>query len=228
MKLVCLLVLVVMLHTAPVHYVRDALAGVPIHEARIDLMDPAIRVTVVMAKGESFASMCQRTAPMVAVDGDFFDTQTLLPCGDIVLGGKVLYDGCVGPAIIIPAKGSPQIVSQAEYDRLDKATLKFGMQTGPTLVRCGHVALAVAKEGFHIARYAIRVALGLTSKHELVLVVTEVPVSLTKLAEIMVRAGCDSAVCLDGGSSSALFAAGKIKVSPGRRLVSLLAVFPKD
>jgi exopolysaccharide biosynthesis protein len=222
MKLVCLLVLVVMLHTAPVHYVRDALAGVPIHEARIDLMDPPIRVTVVMAKGESFSSMCQRTHPLVAIDGDFFDTVTLRPCGDIVIDGKYVYDGCIGPAFIIPQKGPPQILLQGEYDRLDKSTLKLGMQTGPTLVRNGRMALNVAKEGFHIARYAIRVALGLTSKHELVLVVTEVPVSLTKLAEIMVRAGCDSAVCLDGGSSSALFVAGKIKVSPGRRLVSIL------
>ena len=173
--------------------------------------------------------MCRRLAPLVALDGDFFDTSTLLPCGDIVIESKYVYDGCIGPAFIIPKDGSPaRIVCQNDYDQLDKRTLRLGMQTGPTLVRNGKIALNLRSEGFHISGCATRMALGLTADHKLVIVAINAPVSFAKLATTMLVAGCTSAVCLDGGSSSALFAEGKIRVSPGRKLVSLLVVFSKN
>lgn len=231
MQLLCSL-LVVMLMTAstgPTQYKQDALAGVPIHRLTVDLSSPDIYVTAKVAIGhsEGFVAMCQRLHPIAAVNGGFFDTATRKPCGDIVVDGKILYDGCIGPALIIPKGGSPaRIVSQSEYAKLDKTTLQLGLQTGPTLVKHGQVALNMKAEGFHIARYATRVALGLTSDRKLILIVTEVPVCFGKLAEIMVRAGCDSAVCLDGGSSSALYADGKVKAAPGRKLVSILIVLP--
>lgn len=213
----------------PTHYKRDALAGVPIHRLTVDLNSSDIYVTAKVAVGhsEDFAAMCQRLQPIAAVNGGFFDTVTLRPCGDIVVDGRMLYDGCIGPAFIIPKDGSTaRIVSQADYAKLDKTTLQLGIQIGPTLVKQGNVALNLKAEGFfHVARYAIRVALGLTSDHKLILITTEVPVSLGKLAEIMGRV-CVSAACLDGGTSAAIYAAGKVKAAPGRKLVSLLVILP--
>ena len=72
----------------------------------------------------------------------------MLPCGDVVVDGRYVYDGCTGPAFVIPKKGFPQILSQSDYDKLDKPTLKLGMQTGPTLVKHGKAALNLKGEGF--------------------------------------------------------------------------------
>jgi uncharacterized protein YigE (DUF2233 family) len=122
----------------------------------------------------------------------------------------------------------PKIVSQAEYCKIPKFTLKLGMQTGPTLVRHGKIALNVTAEGFHISKYACRTAIGLTADNKLVMVATNVSITLERLADIMLKFDCTDAVVLDGGSSTGIYYDGKVRVRPVRIMVSILAVFPKS
>jgi exopolysaccharide biosynthesis protein len=80
----------------------------PIHRVALDLT--SLDVTVCLAKGghgESFGSMVKRLKPVAAITGDFYNPMTLKSVGDIVVDGKILYDGCIGPALVISKNGSP-------------------------------------------------------------------------------------------------------------------------
>jgi len=229
MKLLCLLVLMAM--SAPISFLHGTVAGVPVHQVEIDLTSQNLYVTVCLSKGhgESFDSMTKRLSPLAAITGGFYDTKTFKPIGDIVIDGKIIHDGCIGPAFIVSAlDNSVQIVSQEEYRTIPKNTLRLGIQTGPTLVKDGKIALDPGAEGFHIARSAQRTAIGLTADGKLILIATDVPIYLYKLADVMLKAGCISAVTLDGGGSTGIYYDGKVKVHPARLMVSLLVILPKN
>jgi exopolysaccharide biosynthesis protein len=217
---------------SPTHYLHCNIAGVPVHQVMVNLASKDLRVTVCIAKrgigyGETFDAMTARLAPVAAITGGFYDTRTLKPIGDIVLDSKVIHDGCIGPVLLILKNGIAQIVSQAEYNKIPRSTIRVGVQTGPTLVKGGKILCTPAAEGFHhIAQTAIRTAVGITDHNKLIMLATGVPTTLKKLAEVMLEVGCTSAVALDGGSSTALYADGEVKVRPIRVMTSILVILP--
>ena len=77
------------------HAIRDwetSAYNVPIKVITVDLNDPTIRVSGLLARNgigsaEPFTRMIRRTQPDVAVTGTFFSLDNLHPVGDIVLNG---------------------------------------------------------------------------------------------------------------------------------------------
>jgi hypothetical protein len=109
---------------------------------------------------------------------------------------------------------------------------------GPRLVRNGQVAVSGEAERFQrslIADRHPRTALGYTASGEVVLVVVDgrSPISrgvtLAELARIMARMGCQDAINLDGGGSSAMVLAGNLINRPSdgtpRPIANALALF---
>lgn len=109
---------------------------------------------------------------------------------------------------------------------------------GPRLVRNGQVAVAGEAERFQrslIADRHPRTALGYTSTGEVVLVVVDGRsavsrgVTLSELARIMVQMGCQDAINLDGGGSSAMVLGGNLINRPSdgvpRPIANALALF---
>jgi exopolysaccharide biosynthesis protein len=219
--------------SSPIQYIHGTFAGVPIHHVMVNPASNSLLVTVCLAKGgvghgEKFDSMVERIRPLAAISGDFYDTKTYKPVGDIVIDGKVVYDGCIGPALIIP-KGSKtlRIISQEEYKKTPKSTLQLGMQLGPTLIRDGKEL--INPEGFkHIAKTASRTAIGITEHGKLVLVATDVPICLGKMEDVMEKLDCTDAAILDGGSSTGIYADGRVMLRPARPMTSLLVVLDKN
>jgi exopolysaccharide biosynthesis protein len=180
---------------------------------------------------ETFASIARRTKPIAAITGGFYDTRSNTPVGDILIDSRLIYDGCVGPVLVVSKKtGITQIVSQAQYNTVDKKVLSFAVQTGPTLVKGGQVSINLKAEGFgcYIVKPARRTAIGLTPAKKLIVVATKSSMSLHQLAAVMIRAGCRSAVSLDGGSSTGLYYKDKMQITPQRGMVCIIVVVRKD
>lgn len=233
MKLLFLLLLVLATLSAatanPVSYSRGSIAGATVHHVVIDPTQVDITLGLPqdgIGHSESFSSITKRTKPLAAITGGFFDTKTLFPIGDVVLDGKILYDGYVGPAFVVLQDGTPQIISEEDYKQMPKFGLRCAIQTGPTLVKDGKQSIHLSTEGFtsYLLQPAIRTAIGLTAEHKLVMVAVTSVVSLDKLSEIMIQLGCVQAVALDGGASTGLYCDEEMKVHPGRQMVMVLMV----
>ena len=67
-------------------------------------------------------------------------------------------------------------------------------------------------------------ALGVTPSNRLLLVSVRTPVTFSRLASIMKLLGAVDAVCLDGGTSSAMYYRGQILRHPGRMLTNVIEV----
>ncbi len=224
------------------------IAGAYAHVITVNLNDPGLTIDICTADGgvgrcESFAAMVRRRAPLAAVTGTYFDTRTFLPVGTIITGGRAVYRGAVGTAVCFlrtdatkPAMqgaGPAQARNTVEFvdckigDRTAWAGVNCGLRTGPRLLEDGRCVLDPAREGFRsqgLFGKRTRMALGLTRHNKLLLVAVRTPVTFGKLAGIMKSLGASDAVCLDGGTSSAMYYRGKIVCSPGRVLTNLIEV----
>jgi len=217
----------------PTSYTRSNVASVTVHQVVID--PTQVDITIGLPKdgighSESFSSITKRTKPLAAITGGFFDTKTLFPIGDVVLDGKILYDGYIGPAFVVLQDGTPQIVSEEDYKQIPKFGLRCAIQTGPTLVKDGKQSIHLSAEGFtsYLLQPALRTAIGLTADHKLVMVAVTSVASLDKLSEIMIQLGCVQAVALDGGASTGLCYDYTMKVHPGRAMAMVILVLPKS
>ena len=217
MKLLCLF-LVLAFACPSAQYFRQG----PLHRITIDLNRTSVTVCVAKNGGESFSAMCAREKPLAAITGNFYDPETLQLVGELVIDGKVVDVSCdhVGPALVIFKDGQARIVSHDEYGKINKHTLRLGMQAGPRLVCHGKVAIDLA--GFHIAPSATRTAIGLTADHKLIMIAVNSSISFTRLANAMLASGCVDALTLDGGSSTGICYKGKVLIHPSRIMVSIL------
>jgi exopolysaccharide biosynthesis protein len=180
---------------------------------------------------ESFGSMVRRFRPRVAIDGTYFDLRSNEPVGALVMENRLIYDGLCSGVLLVTEQGDVRI----EY-RTGTFGRSFGwpqeirtaVGAGPTLLQKGRVALRPYDEGFgdpSLFAVARRSAVGVTSGGKLLLVTVETPITLNKLANIMLRIGAVDAMALDGGSSSALYSNGEFISKPSRALTNLILVY---
>ncbi|MBQ7088692.1 MAG: phosphodiester glycosidase family protein [Clostridia bacterium] len=144
--------------------------------------------------------------PVVATNGDGFNTTTGEPAGLLVMNGKVWKgidsDGFFG----ILKDGSAIIGTKAEYDALSDEVVEGigGFGSGKFLVWDGELASG-ATDGTRASRTAI----GIKADGSVVMMVLDgrqepfsCGGSLREIAQIMLEAGCVRAVNLDGGGST--------------------------
>lgn len=219
--------------TANVGYRIEFVGAVGCHVIQVNLNSPWVKVTPITALGfpggaESMTSICRRHQPTGAVTGTFFSKSTLLPVGDIVRDGRLIYFGGMGSALAITPANEVAFQDVAWGRHQDWEPFETVLACGPRLLRAQAVALAPAHQGFsdpHVLGRAPRTAVGLTAQNKLLMVVTRQSISLYELAKLMRRLGCIDAINLDGGASTGMYYRGKVIVSPKRKLVNLLAVY---
>lgn len=212
---------------------RRWVQGAALHVITADLADPRIRIDIGLpAKGlshsESFANMIRRRGPLAAVTGTYFDTRSLLPVGTIVIGGKTVHVNYIGTTVCFLGSNLVRFVPTGKGESCDLSGTICGLRTGPRLLASGHYVLNPAREGFrHPGLFGrhVRVAMGVTGHNKLLLVAVHTPVTFARLASIMKALGAQDAVCLDGGSSSAMYYRGRLIRRPGRALTNIIEVY---
>ncbi|NCO42435.1 MAG: hypothetical protein COZ06_33920 [Armatimonadetes bacterium CG_4_10_14_3_um_filter_66_18] len=206
--------------------------GVPLHLITVNLNDRRIKISSQLAAGfpggdEPFASMVKRSGAVAAVTGTYFSTISRLPVGDVVIDGSLRYFGGFGTAVAL-TPGNEVTFKRVPFGRhVDWREHETVISSGPRLVHQGQVAVNARAEGFfdpHVLTRAWRVAVGLTPARKLLLVAVTRKLTLTELAKLMRRLGCQEAINMDGGSSTAMYYRGRILTAPSRRLVNLLTV----
>ena len=218
---------------ANVAYRVEFVNGFGCHIVQVNLGSPMVKVTPIVSLrfpggAEPMMQMCGRERPVAAITGTFFSKTTLLPVGDIVMDGRLVYFGGMGSAIAITGDNRVAIERLPWGRTQDWSPFESVMACGPLLLEAGVVALAPRHERFqdpHVLGRASRTAVGLTAANKLLMVVTREQVSLWELAGIMRGLGCIDAINLDGGSSTGMYYRGSAIVSPARSLVNMLAVY---
>jgi hypothetical protein len=205
------------------------------HTVTVNLADPEVKVSVALpcrgrGYSESFKSMVKRTRPSAAITGTFFDTRTLIPTGDIALFGTLVHSGCIGSALCICADNKADIVPLGTGRKTRWTGYETVLCAGPTLVANGKVGIGLKHEGFRgsLMGGSRRTAVGITKSGKLLLVCVNRPISLYDLAKLMIKLNVRRAVCLDGGSSSALYFQGCYYAMPGRTLTNCLVIYSRE
>ncbi len=208
-------------------------AGVPLKVIKVDLNDPAVKITGQFTKfgaghAEPFGQMVRRVQPTVAVTGTFFCNRTLIPVGDIVIDGRLANFGGLGTAMCVTQDNTVEFIKPERYHHQDWSRFDFVLCCGPRLITNGVAYVEPKSEGFrdkHMLNRNGRVAVGVTKDNQMVFVATRKPVYLSKLAKAMRALGVMNAINLDGGSSIGVHYKGKTLIQPSRRLTNLILVF---
>jgi exopolysaccharide biosynthesis protein len=216
------------------------IGGVGVNIVWVDTSQPNVRCVVGLPSGadpvrgyfprDDFAHIIARYRPRAAINGTYFHLGNGQPTGSLMRHGAFLYDGRWGTTITTDRQGRVRFHyrSGTHGHNLDWRGVYNAITTGPTLVRDGRVWLHPKAEGFRDRRVlgkARRSAIGLTWSSKLVLVTVHTPVTLDKLANIMLRFSCKAAANLDGGASSGLYCQGQFVTRPARRLSNVILVY---
>jgi hypothetical protein len=213
---------------------RTTAAGVPVIVLTVDLGDPRVKVTGVVAQHgcgsqEAFASMVHRTHPTAAVTGTFFGVSSRIPVGDIVINGMLAHHGGVGTGLCITPDNQCEFVQPPHrYAPMDWSRYDFVCCCGPRLVTNGSAAVHPGAEGFHdrhLLNGAARLAVGMTENNKLLFVATRAPIQLGHMAKVMRKLGCMDAINLDAGSSLGVYHGGKMLATPHRQLTNLILIY---
>ncbi len=208
--------------------------GVNVFVITANLKDPEVKVVPVLAwnrvgRAETYQQMIRRTQPTAAITGTFFSPRSLLPTGDIVVGGQTIYLGGVGAALVINSNNEVQLVPRKKYHHKDWSLYETVLSAGPRLVWNGQIWLDPYAEGFRDRRMinsrTTRLGIGFTADNRLKLVAAKGRVSLRRLAHIMLKLGCINAINVDQGGSAAFYYRGWTIVRPSRRLTNLLVIY---
>jgi hypothetical protein len=233
----CVTLLVVLISSV---FASDSIAlqhrrvqGAWLYVITTDLNDPRIRIDIGLpARGlyhsEGFLNMIKRRGPVAAVTGTYFDTRSLLPVGTIIVGGKAIHVNHIGTTVCFAGSTRVTFIGTAKGESCELSGVDCGLRTGPRLLAGGHYVLNPRREGFrHPGLFGNhrRVAMGVTAHNKLLLVAINTPVTFAKTAGIMKSLGAVDAVCLDGGTSSAMYYKGKLVCRPGRALTNIVEVY---
>lgn len=217
-----------------VYYCKGPVLNVGCHVIEADLEDPEVRVGVMLARGgigasERFGQMVARTRPAAAITGTFFGKKNLLPTGDLVINGRPVFRGFIGTAVAITGGNIVSFITTQYKDQsIDWSLYDTVIRGGPRLVESGAIAVATRSEGFRSLSPSARrqrTAIGLTDDNRLLIVAVRKPITLWELAKMMRALGAYHAVALDGGSSTALYFAGRYVARPARSLTNVLMIY---
>ena len=141
--------------------------------------------------------------------------------------GKKVHESCIGNTVCFLGTNHIVFIDTAKGEDHDVTGTCCGVRTGPRLLNGGDYALNPRREGFRqpgLSGPHTRMALGVTDHRKLLLVSVATPVTFAETAHIMKKLGCVDAVCLDGGSSSAMYYRGSLVRRPGRALTNIIEV----
>jgi hypothetical protein len=221
----------------PIRSQLRVIGGKTIHVVRVNLDSDSVLVQPMLARGgvgcsESLASMANRGAKVV-LTGAFFDTRSLTPMGDIVIGKKLVHFGGRGAALCLRRvrDGEGWVAGIRANDGINRHTdwgkSEVVLAGGIHLLSEGEVVADPRKVGFSplLENPDPRAGVGILPNGHLILAATKAPVSLTEWARIFKALGAVEALNYDGGSSTGLYLDGKALVAPGRKLTNALAVY---
>jgi exopolysaccharide biosynthesis protein len=206
--------------------------GVRIRTVEIDLADPRVHFGIELARGfphgsESFQSMVARARPTIAIDGAYFSKTDFAPVGDIVVHGRLVYQGLMGTAMAI-SRDNVVTIRRVIPDRtVDWTGYETVLACGPALVLNRRIDVDPVGERFgdpHVMGSARRMGIALLDERRLAIVETDDPVTFVEWARLMYDYGATDAYNLDAGASLALYARGRMLIAPGRRLTNILTV----
>ena len=124
----------------------------------------------------------------------------------------------------------PYAVQGAVDDPLEAEGLVTAVNGAPRLVTDGQADLT-QDEGFRPGQFnagtARRTAVGVRGDGKVLLVGTPAA-SVQQMRELMLALGCEDAMCLDGGASTALYFQGQTVLAPGRALAATLQIFLEE
>lgn len=236
---ICILITVLALpgscFASSVAYSKVKVGRTVAHVVTIDLNDPEVKVTVALARGgpgrqETFKSIVGRTRPAAAITGTFFDTKSLMPTGDIAVHGTVVHSGVIGSAVWIGPDNKARIIGLKEGRKAGWKGCETVLCAGPRLVKDGRIQIMLRPEGFRasLSTPARRTGVGITRTGKLLLVAVNRRASLHDIARVLLNQGACDALCLDGGSSTALYQCGAYVAMPQRCLTNCLVVYTKS
>ena len=216
-----------------IRFWQTGAAGVPIKVISVDLNDPNIKVSAVMARhgsgtAEPFRQMIARANPNVAVTGTFFSLDNLQPIGDIVIDGSLVHFGGMGTALCITPSNHAEMVTCTWGRHHDWSPYDFVVACGPRLLRGGQIVLDPHAERFrdkHMLAPNSRIAVGITRGNTLFFAMTHEPIYLGRLARVMRSLGAVEAMNLDAGTSTGFYYNGATLAQPGRKLTNMIVVY---
>jgi hypothetical protein len=216
-----------------IRFWQTGAAGVPVKIISVDLNDPNVKVSAVMAArgngtSEPFRQMISRTNPNVAVTGTFFSLNDLQPVGDIVIDGSLVHFGGMGTALCITPSNQATMVTCRWGRHHDWSPYDFVVACGPRLLRHGQIVLDPRAERFrdkHMLAPNSRIAVGITRGNTLFFVMTHSPIYLGRLARVMQSLGAEDAMNLDAGTSTGFYYNGATLAKPGRKLTNMIVVY---
>ena len=216
-----------------IRFWQTGAVGVPVKVISVDLNDPNIKVSAVMARhgngtAEPFRQMIDRANPNVAVTGTFFSLNDLQPVGDIVIDGSLIHFGGMGTALCITPGNHAEMVTCTWGRHHDWSPYDFVVACGPRLLRGGRVVLDPRAERFHDKHMLApnsRIAVGITHGNTLFFAMTHAPISLGRLARVMGALGAAEAMNLDAGTSTGFYYNGATLAKPGRKLTNMIVVY---
>lgn len=216
-----------------IHFWQTAAAGVPVKVISVNLNDPNVKVSAVMARhgngtAEPFRQMIDRAQPNVAVTGTFFSLDDLQPVGDIVIDGSLVHFGGMGTALCITPGNHADMVTCEWGRHHDWSPYDFVVACGPRLLNRGRVVLDPRSERFHDKHMLApnsRIAVGITPGNTLFFVMTHEPIYLGRLARVMQSLGAAEAMNLDAGTSTGFYYNGATLARPGRKLTNMIVVY---
>ncbi|HEU4976660.1 MAG TPA: phosphodiester glycosidase family protein [Baekduia sp.] len=231
---------------------RDG-ARTTLYVARYDLRRTAVRV-VRLPQPRPLEAFCRDQGFEEALVGGFYERPGLVPLGELRTGGiarrHVPFAAPFG-AIRACLHVDGPAVAIARRDDLPAAPAGDLLQAGPLLVH-GGAPVAGDAEGFSAGAHQFdsditagrypRAAIGLTRRGELLAVACdgraddEAGLTMAELAEAMAALGATQAMNLDGGGSTSLICAGRLRNQPreshgvvlaGGRAVATAVVFQR-
>ncbi len=160
----------------------------------------------VAAMAKNYADV-ENFTPVVAINGDGFNTTTGKPGGLLVMEGVEWHPVDGDGFFAILKDGTAMIGTKAEYETY-KDQIQEGIGAfGATLVKDGEIS--INKSSSYYTSRASRTAIGITASGEVVMMVLDgrqepfsCGGSMEEIAQIMYEAGCVHAVNLDGGGST--------------------------
>ncbi len=213
---------------------RTTSAGTPVMVVSVDMSDPNVKVSGIVAQGgcgssERFNDMVSRSHPTAAVTGTFFSPGSNIPIGDIVVDGRLAHRGGVGTALCVTQDNQCDFVQPPyRYCRMDWSQYDFVCTSGPRLLHNSAPYVYPHSEGFrdsHLLHSATRLAVGITAKHKLLFVATRCKVQLGQMGRAMKGLGCVDAIALDAGASLGFYNNGNMLIQPHRKLTNAILIY---
>lgn len=216
-----------------ISYAARTPRGIPTQVVKLDLNNPAVRVSVELANGglgrsERFEHVVARTGAVVAATGTYFDPATLRPVGDLVIDGRFVHQGFIGTSLAFRSGKSAGVEVRDRARGKKYPGYSTVVTAGPRILMGGQWVATPRAEGFRdpsLLGRRRRLGAGVTGQGKLLLIHPQRPVTLGELGKIAKDLGAVDAINLDGGTSTALYYRGKVLARPGRALTNLLVAY---